>query len=151
VVTFTLFPANGNDTARSNYNALQLQFQRRLSRGLQALASYTWSHSIDDGSAGSALLGSNTFVPALGANANKGPSDFEYLRMPASFVLLPNERFDHGFLHDWRLLLPDSKCFSLHTIFEDSVAGCLAVVVRDDHSEIVVLGFLLICRWGHRA
>jgi hypothetical protein len=32
----------------SNYNALQVQFQRRLSRGLQALASYTWSHSIDD-------------------------------------------------------------------------------------------------------
>jgi hypothetical protein len=34
----------------SDYNALQLQFQRRLSRGLQVLASYTWSHSIDDGS-----------------------------------------------------------------------------------------------------
>jgi hypothetical protein len=36
--------------ASSNYNALQVQFQRRLSHGLQALASYTWSHSIDDGS-----------------------------------------------------------------------------------------------------
>jgi hypothetical protein len=32
----------------SNYNALQVQFQRRLSRGLQALASYTWSHALDD-------------------------------------------------------------------------------------------------------
>ncbi len=34
--------------ASSNYNALQIQFARRLSQGLQALASYTWSHSIDD-------------------------------------------------------------------------------------------------------
>lgn len=32
----------------SNYNALQVSFQRSFSRGLQALASYTWAHSIDD-------------------------------------------------------------------------------------------------------
>jgi hypothetical protein len=36
------------NTGSSNYNSLQVQFQRRLSRGLQALASYTWSHAIDD-------------------------------------------------------------------------------------------------------
>jgi Carboxypeptidase regulatory-like domain/TonB dependent receptor len=35
---------------KSDYNALQLQFQRTLSHGLQALASYTFSHSIDDAS-----------------------------------------------------------------------------------------------------
>ncbi len=34
--------------ATSKYNALQTQFQRRLSRGLQALVNYTWSHAIDD-------------------------------------------------------------------------------------------------------
>jgi Carboxypeptidase regulatory-like domain/TonB dependent receptor len=34
----------------SDYNALQIQFHRRLSRGLTALASHTWSHCIDDGS-----------------------------------------------------------------------------------------------------
>jgi hypothetical protein len=31
----------------SNYNGLQLQFQRRLSHGLQALLSYAWSHNLD--------------------------------------------------------------------------------------------------------
>lgn len=34
----------------SDYDAFQAQFQRRLSRGLQILASYTWSHSIDESS-----------------------------------------------------------------------------------------------------
>lgn len=43
---FNLFVMKGDTT--SDYHALQLQFQRRLTRGLQALASYTWSHSIDD-------------------------------------------------------------------------------------------------------
>src|SRR5262249_58659544 len=31
-------------------NALQAQFRRRLSHGLQAIASYTWSHALDDDS-----------------------------------------------------------------------------------------------------
>ena len=39
----------------SNYQALQMQFQRSVVHGLQALASYTWSHSIDFGSAATAL------------------------------------------------------------------------------------------------
>lgn len=34
----------------SDYHALQVQFQRSVSRGIQALASYTWAHSIDIGS-----------------------------------------------------------------------------------------------------
>jgi len=55
----------------SDYNALQLQFQRRLSHGLQALASYSWAHSIDTASAGS------SGVPGSFASANRGPSDFD--------------------------------------------------------------------------
>jgi len=61
----------------SDYDALQAQFQRRLSRGLQALASYTWAHSIDDGSAASYASHSNVFVPADVAGPNRGPSDFD--------------------------------------------------------------------------
>jgi Carboxypeptidase regulatory-like domain/TonB dependent receptor len=66
--------SNGNT---SNYNALQVQYQRRLSKGLQALASYVWSHSIDTGSAGSDAVVSNVFVPAGASNSNRGPSDFD--------------------------------------------------------------------------
>lgn len=39
-----------NNSGRSDYQALQIQFQRRLSHGLGALVSYTFSHSIDNGS-----------------------------------------------------------------------------------------------------
>ncbi len=66
------------NTATSDYHALQLQFQRRLTRGLQALASYTWAHSLDDGSTGSTSgLFSNTFVPGVNKNGNRGNSDFD--------------------------------------------------------------------------
>jgi hypothetical protein len=34
----------------SSYNSLQVKFQRDIAHGLQALASYTWSHSIDNAS-----------------------------------------------------------------------------------------------------
>ena len=60
----------------SDYNAFQLQFQRRLTAGLQALASYSWSHSIDTASAGSLGTGSNALT-SLSASVNRGPSDFD--------------------------------------------------------------------------
>jgi hypothetical protein len=47
--SFTFIDLTTNK-ATSSYDALQVQFQRRLTRGLQALASYTWSHSIDEDS-----------------------------------------------------------------------------------------------------
>jgi len=65
------------NTGNSSYDALQAQFQRRLTAGLQALASYTFSHSIDDGSAGSNALVSNTHVPGESSSANRGDSDFD--------------------------------------------------------------------------
>lgn len=71
----------------SNYNALQLQFRRRLADGLQVLASYSWAHSIDTGSTGSGgdALG-DLYSPQLGAQANRGPSDFD-IRNSASVGL----------------------------------------------------------------
>jgi hypothetical protein len=38
------------NVATSDYNSLQAQVQRRMSHGLQALFSYTWSHAIDEDS-----------------------------------------------------------------------------------------------------
>jgi hypothetical protein len=59
----------------SSYNALQLQFRRRLSRGLQALVSYTWSHSLDVSSSDS----NNSGVPfgLYKPQQDYGNSDFD--------------------------------------------------------------------------
>jgi hypothetical protein len=94
----------------SNYQALQIQFQRRLSNGLQVLSSYIWSHSIDTGSAGSVggNAGANALVPSAIANANRGPSDFDIRNafsagltydVPAPKV----NAFVNAILHGWSL------------------------------------------------
>jgi len=63
-----------DNAAESSYHALQVEFRRRVSRGLQVLGSYTWSHSIDTASAGSVGNVSNSG----GANSyNRGSSDFD--------------------------------------------------------------------------
>ena len=64
--------------ANSNYNALQARFQQRLTRGFSALASYTWSKSIDDASnffssAGDPNFPQNSFNVA----AERGRSNFD--------------------------------------------------------------------------
>jgi len=62
------------NSAWSNYNALQVQYRRLLSAGLQALFNYTWSHSLDNSS--------NDVISALPANIipatnDYGSSDFD--------------------------------------------------------------------------
>lgn len=54
--------------ATSDFHSLQLQYNRRLSAGLQALGSYTWSHSIDE-------ISDDTAVS--GPNLARGSSDFD--------------------------------------------------------------------------
>jgi hypothetical protein len=63
------------NTATSDYDAMQVQFHRRLSRGLQALASYTWSHSIDIASSDSASF--PTPSTQIDPQIDRGPSDFD--------------------------------------------------------------------------
>ena len=63
------------NTATSDYHAFQAQFQRRLSKGFQALASYTWAHSIDIASNDSFNV--NTPSNRLDPRTDRGPSDFD--------------------------------------------------------------------------
>jgi hypothetical protein len=66
-----------SNTATSDYHALQLKFQRRLSRGLQALASYSFSHSIDIASTDSSANTVNTPGAIANPNIDRGNSDFD--------------------------------------------------------------------------
>ncbi len=63
--------------ATSDYEAMQFQFQRHLAHGLQALASYTWAHSIDTASASSAGNFSNAFSAVQNPDVDRGASDFD--------------------------------------------------------------------------
>ncbi|HEX7330908.1 MAG TPA: TonB-dependent receptor plug domain-containing protein [Pyrinomonadaceae bacterium] len=76
---FTVVRVTRN-AAESSYHSMQLQFVRRLTSGLQFLASYAWSHSIDNGSSDSLsrlriTVASNS--TPFNANSDRGPSDFD--------------------------------------------------------------------------
>jgi hypothetical protein len=65
-----------DNSATSDYQALQAKFERRLSQGLQILASYTWSHSIDIASTDTFnYLGAPSFI--ANPNIDRGNSDFD--------------------------------------------------------------------------
>jgi hypothetical protein len=60
--------------AASSYHALQLQFQRRLSRDLQSHLAYTWSHSIDNASNDSFA---NLPSTVINSRFDRASSDFD--------------------------------------------------------------------------
>jgi hypothetical protein len=64
-----------DNSASSDYDGLQIQVDRRLSRGLQATASYTLSHSTDNASTDAFA----TYLNTLGSSAtlDRGDSDFD--------------------------------------------------------------------------
>lgn len=74
---------NSGYDATASYNALQLSIQRRMASNLSFQASYTWSKSIDVGSA-EAEPGQGTPLIPISLRANRGLSDFD---MPNRFVM----------------------------------------------------------------
>ena len=78
--------------ASSDYHSLQVQIQRRLSRGLQALGSYTWSHAIDTAS---------TDVFASNSVLIRGNSDFDVRHNFAAAVTYDVPSFANVIGRDW--------------------------------------------------
>jgi hypothetical protein len=103
---YTVYPPNPNfssgvivttNSGASNYQALQVKFQRQVAHGLQALASYTYSHSIDNASDDY-----NGYSPVvLGSpSIDRGNSAFD-VRHAASGALIYSlpDPAGHGLLH----------------------------------------------------
>lgn len=83
----------GNYTS-SSYHSLQTKFQRQFAHGLGALASYTWSHSIDDASVNAApaistLPTAAALAAGLPSLVVRGSSDFD-IRHTLGFSLVYN-------------------------------------------------------------
>ena len=71
--------ALGTNKGASDYDALQVQFKRRLNKGLELLSSYTWAHSIDNASdyGYGSQYEYGVPVPNYNPNQDRGPSDFD--------------------------------------------------------------------------
>jgi hypothetical protein len=99
---------NGVDSA---YNGLAVTFEKRFSHGLQSLASYTWSHQIDDGQGGgsSAIFFNSLSTVYNGNNSferGSGSLDQRH-RFVHSFVWAPTVKSDNPLvkyvLANWQL------------------------------------------------
>jgi carboxypeptidase family protein len=118
-----------DNSATSNYNALQVKFQRRLAKGLQALASYTFSHSIDIGST-DALTLVNSPGSIASPSVDRGDSDFDIRHSFTAGVTydLPSpesNKIAHAALGGWSV---DSFIFARTAPPVDVVSG---IVVAD--------------------
>jgi hypothetical protein len=111
--SYVIFSQNAHT---SDFNSLQLQFHRRLTNGLTAIAGYTFAHSIDWGS-------TDTAFPYF-----RGNSDFDVRHsfssalsydVPASF----QNSIARAFLHGWGI---DDR-LSARTSFPVTLDGPLTV------------------------
>lgn len=62
------------NAGKSSYHSLQSLFNRRLSAGIQVMASYVWAHSIDTASLDTATIPNPSLIPTGG---ERGSSDFD--------------------------------------------------------------------------
>lgn len=99
--TGTFFVTKNN--ASSDYNALQVQYRQPMSHGVQALLSYTFSHSVDNASNDTVEYVSSTVISAQNDRAS---SDFDVRHSfsGAVSVAIPAPRSGKGLaslVRDW--------------------------------------------------
>ncbi len=97
--TILLLVALATNHGTSEYHALDTQYRRRFSRGLQALVSYAWSHSIDNSSTDAGLYwAASGFTPA----ADRATSDFD-VRQSLTAGFTYETQAHSKFLRGWAL------------------------------------------------
>ncbi len=80
-----------SDIVKSKYNALVMQFNRRMTNGLQFQAGYTYSRASDDGQSSTTFTASNNVLDVNNLALESGRSNFDSRhRFGASVVWQPN-------------------------------------------------------------
>ncbi len=89
------------DVVHSRYNAMVLQVNRRMTRGVQLQASYTYAHATDDGQASQTFTASNSVLNPYDLSLEEGTSSFEIRhRFVASGVWRPADGGGSGTLYE---------------------------------------------------
>jgi hypothetical protein len=130
---FTSNPPSITDNgSRSNYDALQVQYRHRMSHGLQVLANYTWSHSLDDASSN---LSNGGPFSLLAISRNYSNSDFDVRQnfSLASTYDIPN-------VSHFGLLNAALNGWGIDTIIYARTGFPIDVLQTDPGSQFIPLG-----------
>ena len=91
----------------SNYNALVLQINRRMTNHLQLLANYTWSHALDYGQNGSTFSDTNDLLVPTNIQSEYGNSIFDIRNRVVVSAVAESPWHVNGWLgyltNDWQL------------------------------------------------
>ena len=118
-------------TAESAYNSLQMSLTRRLSKGLQLLASYTYAKSLDNASGQAEFDATTILGNQLDDRANRGVSDFDrthrfvlsYLWDLSHPAIAERSRVGRLLLSDWQVAGIITAMSGLPIDIVDSNAG----------------------------
>lgn len=93
-----------SDVVQSQYNAVAVGFNRRMTRGLQVQASYTYSHASDDGQSSTTFTATNNLVNPYALSLEQGRSIFDIRhRVAGSAIWQPQYFHGKGTLAHWLL------------------------------------------------
>jgi hypothetical protein len=122
-----------NNPDWSNFSALQLQFRRRMSQGLQVLASYTLAKSLDTYSTDTCGCTVSDNLKNINVARDYGPSDFNQRHSFAaaiSYEMIPSRKgtgIGRALLRGWALYgvlhISSALPFRIYTIVQSPVFG----------------------------
>jgi len=91
----------------SNYHALALQLNRRMTNHLQFMTSYTWAHALDYGQNASTFADTNDLLTPTDIKAEYGNSIFDVRNRLVASVVAQTPYKAHGLLgylvNDWQI------------------------------------------------
>lgn len=107
----------------SNYNALQLRLQKRMSHGLNFLVNYAWSKSLDTGTGNGHGSGIDSYQNAYQPGLNYGLSDFNSTNTLVGQVV-------------YELPFGAGRQFALHGVADEIVGGWRLSTLFQWHSGV---------------